>query len=478
VSQGSSREEHQEALAARRRRRGHRRRRRRSARSRVPVYKGRFGPAQAERLLWRAGFGPRPGQAQKLAKKGLKGAVESLTRPRGKERLGGPPPHDQDGHPLAPADAWGHDHLWWLDRMIRTNRPLTERMTLVWHDWFATSNEGVGSPRLMIHQNEMLRKNALGSFRDLVVRVTRDPAMLLWLSGAQNRKSSPNENFARELMELFTLGADRGYTEDDVREQARALTGFRNDWDDGVGPNNFRFDPDYADGGVKRIFGKKGRFVWRDSCEMCLAHRSHPSFFVEKLWSYFIPVPPGRKTRLALQSLYVRGHYEVRPVVEAILRHPALYTGPRMVKPPIVYLAGLLRGSGRWIDTESWTWLADMMRQRLFVPPNVAGWEDDRWLDTGTWRARWLTAAYVLRDREEDPGQPYDETEQPETAVERALRFWGEPTVSPTTRTRLLTFSQRVSAAADRPYKRRGYYASRQNALRLLVATSPDLQTS
>ena len=335
-------------------------------------------------------------------------SMERSTRSRGRAgRSGssGPPPHDQDGHPLAPADAWGHDHLWWLDRMLRTNRPLTERMTLVWHDWFATSNEGVGSQRLMIHQNEMLRKNALGSFRDLVVRVTRDPAMLLWLSGAQNREDSPNENYARELMELFTLGADRGYTEDDVREHARALTGFRNDWDDGVGPNNFRFDTEYHDGGVKRIFGKKGRFEWRDSCEMCLAHPSHPSFFVEKLWSYFIPVPPGRKTRRALQSLYVRGRYEVRPVVEAILRHPSFYEGPRMVKPPVVYLAGLLRGSGRWLDTESWTWLSDMMRQRLFVPPNVAGWEDDRWLDTGTWRARWLTASQVAARTRGGPGQ-------------------------------------------------------------------------
>jgi uncharacterized protein (DUF1800 family) len=465
-----------DAHASRRRRRKSRRRRRR--RPSIPVYGGRFGPEQAERLLWRAGFGPRPGEAAKLAQKGLGRAVESLTRPRRPARLGGPAPKDEDGHPLAPADAWGHDHLWWLDRMVRSNRPLTERMTLVWHDWFATSNDGVGSQRLMLHQNEMLRKFALGSFRDLLVRVTRDPAMLLWLSGSENSKESPNENFARELMELFTLGADRGYTEDDVREHARALTGFRNDWDDGVGPNNFRFDRSYHDPGMKRIFRKKGRFQWRDSCELCLAHPSHPSFFVEKLWSYFIPVPPGRKTRRALQQLYVRRRYEVRPVVEAILRHPTLYEGPRMVKPPVVYLAGLLRGSGRFIDTESWTWMSDQMRQRLFVPPNVAGWEDDRWLDTGTWRARWLVAARVLRGREIDPSKPYDETEQPATAVDRALAFWGSPTVSPATRARLLTFSQNVAAAVDKPWKRKGYYASRQNALRLLVATSPDAQTS
>ena len=106
----------------------------------VPVYRGRFGPAEAERLLWRAGFGPRPGEAEKLAKKGLDGAVRSLTHPK-RERLVGPAPKDDDGKTdRARLDAWGHDHLWWLDRMVRTSRPLVERMTLVWHDWFATSN--------------------------------------------------------------------------------------------------------------------------------------------------------------------------------------------------------------------------------------------------------------------------------------------------------------------------------------------------
>ena len=330
MSQGSNREERLEALAAR------------AAQARTPppasggrpasrvsVYKGRFGPAQAERLLWRAGFGPRPGEAEKLAKKGLEGRGRVAHPARRRSSSRARRPTTRTGSPLAPADAWGHDHLWWLDRMVRTNRPLIERMTLVWHDWFATSNDGVGSQRLMIHQNEMLRKNALGTFRDLLCasRVTR--RCCCGCRGRRTRKDSPNENFARELMELFTLGADRGYTEDDVREQARALTGFRNDWDDGVGPNNFRFDPEQHDDGVKKVFGKKGRFEWRDSCEMCLAHPSHPSFFVEKLWSYFIPVPPGSKTRRALQSLYVRGNYKVRPVVEAILQPPELSTTAR-----------------------------------------------------------------------------------------------------------------------------------------------------
>ncbi len=475
MPQGSDRDARTDAVAARRRKRG-RRRRRRPAGSGVAVYKGRFGPAQAERLLWRAGFGPRPGDAQKLAKKGLRGAVQSLTRPP-KVRLAGPAPKDEDGRPLAPADAWGHDHLWWLDRMVRSNQPLVERMALVWHDWFATSNDGVGAQRLMLHQNDLFRKHGLGSFAELLVRVTRDPAMLLWLSGSENTKDAPNENYARELMELFTLGADRGYTEKDVREQARALTGFQHDWDDGVGPHNFRFDPEQHDPSSKKVLGKKGRFDWRDSCDLCLEHRSHPSFFIEKLWSYFIPVPPGRKTRLALQRLYVRERYKVRPVLEAILRHPSFYEGPRIVKPPVVYLAGLLRGMKRGVDTESWAWISDMMRQRLFYPPNVAGWEDERWLDTGTWRARWIAATQAVRDRELDTDAPY-EPDAPAMAVQRAIDFWGAPSISAPTRGRLVAFAERCEAGANSNYKRRAYPILRQNALRVLVATSPDLQTA
>jgi uncharacterized protein (DUF1800 family) len=109
--------------------------------SAAPFYQGRFGKAEAERLLWRAGFGARPGEAAALAKRGLDAAVHSLTRP-GPMQLVGPEPHDDHGFPLAPVDAFGHDHLWWLDRMVRTTTPLVERMVLIWHDWFATSNSG------------------------------------------------------------------------------------------------------------------------------------------------------------------------------------------------------------------------------------------------------------------------------------------------------------------------------------------------
>ena len=443
------------------------------------MYRGPFGVAQAERLLWRAGFGPRPGDAAGLARRGLDGAVRALTRPS-RERLTGPSPTDGDGRPLAPTDAYGHDQLWWLDKMVRTRRPLVERMTLIWHDWFATSNDEVGTTRLMIGQNNLFRRHALGSFDKLLVAVTRDPAMLLWLSGAESTKEAPNENYARELMELFTIGVGRGYSETDVREQARSLTGFTNDWDDNLGPVRFRFEPELHDGDPKRVFGKRGRFDWRDSCRLCLEHRSHPSFLVEKLWSYFVPTPPSPRTRRALQRLYVRNGYAIRPLVEAILRHPALFQGPRMVKPPAVFIAGMLRGLGRGVDTEAWVWLSDLAGQQLFYPPDVAGWDDTRWLDTSTWRGRWLAAIEAVRDKLLDPDEHKDPVyaeEKPPQAVERALRFWGDPSISPATRDALEQFVARCRAGANREWKRDTYALLCQNALRMMIATSPDLHT-
>jgi uncharacterized protein (DUF1800 family) len=442
-----------------------------------PVYRGPFGKPQAERLLWRAGFGPRPGEAERLAKLGLHGAVHQLTSP-GRDRLKGPRPHDDHGKPLAPLDRWGHDQLWWLDRMVRTTKPLHERMTLVWHDWFATSRDGVGPARLMIRQNHLFRRSGLGSFLVLLLEVTKDPAMLLWLSGVDNEKDAPNENYARELMELFTLGADRGaYTERDVREQARALTGWRNSWGESLGPYRFRFDKRRHDAGYKRIFGKRGRYDWHDSCRLCVHHRLHPSFFVTKLWGYFIPVPPKAGTKRALQHLYVRSGYRVEPVLEAILKHPALYTGPRMVKPPAVYLAGLLRGLGRGVDTEAWTWLMGLAGQQLFYPPNVAGWDDSRWLDTATFRARWEIAAYAIRPhvlKDNAKHVPHN----PQKLLHRAHALLGHPTLTDHTEATLAHFAKRAMADAKSDWKKRSYPPLVENALRQLLATAPDLQTS
>jgi uncharacterized protein (DUF1800 family) len=429
----------------------------------VPFYTGPFGKEQAERLLWRAGFGAREGEAEALAKHGLTAAVESLTRPA-TQQLVGPDPHDDKGRPLAPADAIGHDHLWWLDRMVRTTSPLVERMTLIWHSWFATSNQGVASQQLMLNQNQLFRQNALGSFADLLTGVTQDPAMLVWLNGNQNVKSRPNENYGREMMELFTLGANRGaYTETDVREQARALTGWRGSVNKGV-ITPFIYDARQHDTGTKTIFGQTGNYAWQDSCQLCLSHALHPSYFVSKLWSYFVPVRYDAATLHGLTALYAGR--QIRPVVEAILKHPAFHTGPRMVKPPVVFNAGLLRVRGRGIDTSTWWSLDQSAGQQLFYPPDVGGWDYTRWLDTATFRARWFIAAVV-----QGAGQPTDSPSDPGQLVKRSLQFWGYPAITPTTQTLLEAFAKAQLA--------RGNSAPVvETAVRRLVASSPDLQTA
>jgi uncharacterized protein (DUF1800 family) len=443
------------------------------------VYTGPFREAEACRLLWRAGFGPKPGQAARLAKLGLRGAVHSLTRARGPERLMGPRPTTSSGQPLDPINVWGDDHVWWLDRMVRTNRPLIERMTLIWHSWFACSVEQ-STQALMLKQNRMMRSHALGNFLQLFLDVTKDPAMLLFLSGSDNTKDSPNENYGREMMELFSLGADRGYNQQDVHEQARALTGWTNDWDQSLGPVRFRFDASLHDPGVKRIFGHRGRFDWRDSCRLCVHHQLHPSFMVGKLWGYFVSVPAPAPEMRALERLYVQSGFEIRPLVEAILQHPLLYHGPRMVSPPVVYFAGLMRASGQFVTTDDWAWIGDISGQRLFAPPNVAGWDYTRWVDTATWMGR-LTGINTLLDPRQikDGGTAvYPTDERSAAALKRALKFWGNPALSTATERSLLAFGRAVEGKITADWEAQTYRILRQNALRALIASAPDMHTN
>ena len=447
----------------------------------VPVLTQPPSAADIRRLLWRAGFGPAPAQVAKLQGKSHEAAVLTLTRPQGAAALVGPEPRDERGRALAPADAWGHDHLSWLDRMIRSDQPLVERMALIWHDWFATSNDGVGSQQLMLDQVQLFREKGLGSFDELFTAVTRDPAMLLWLNGSGSTKWNPNENYAREMMELFSLGADRGaYSETDVRELARALTGFRSDWSSELGSHNFRYDASRHDTASKTVFGQSGAFDWTDAVRLCVTHPLHASFFCTKLWGSFVPTAPDAATLAALQGVYVSSGRQIRPVVEAILQHPAFYDGPQMVIPPVVHHASLLRSVGRGIDTTNWAWLSSYTGQRLFYPPNVSGWNDTRWLDTSTIRGRWLTASYTLQKMAVAPWATpgYDPLEDAATAVTRALAALGNPTLSPGTMQVISDFAATSVSSTAASWNRGPYRAMRQNALRMLIATAPDAQVS
>lgn len=447
----------------------------------LPVYDGAFGVAQAQRLLWRAGYGPKPGEAQALAELGLLHAVRSLTRPVGAANLVGNAVTLDDGTPYAPYDAWGHDQLWWLDRMVRSDQPLVERMTLVLHDWFATSNNDVNDVAMMLDQNELLRSHALGSFTDLLRAVTTNPAMLIFLSGIENQRDEINENYGREVMELFTLGADRGaYSETDVRELARALSGWTADWQDGVGWVNFRFEADRHDVTTKTLWAgtsyeQSGTFDWQDACRLVLDNPYHRSFFVLKLWSYFVPSPPAAATQAALEQLYVDSGRSIGQVVEAILLHPDLYLGAPLVKPPAVYSAGLLRATGQTITSTAWTWLGTDAGQQLFYPPNVAGWNDKAWLDTSRLYGRWYIANEALAADEQTSADYDAATETGGEALATAVAHIGDPVLTAESRAVLQAFADLPNPGdADQA----GFLALRQNALRQLVATSPDFQVS
>jgi uncharacterized protein (DUF1800 family) len=441
--------------------------------------------SQARRLLWRAGFGPTPGQVQALAGQPIEAVVQSLTRPSGAAVLHGPAPTDEEGNALAPADAWGQDHCWWLDRMVRSDQQLIERMTFIWHDWFANSNEKVNDQQRMLDQNELFRANALGNFKDLFTAVTANPAMLVFLDGIYNDKWEPNENYAREMMELFSLGADRGaYSEDDVREMARVLTGWNATWTESAGLQNFRFEASRHDNANKTVFGQTGKWNWEDAVRLCVENSLHASFFVAKLWGYFVPTPPDEATLASLQGLYIGSGYEIRPVVEAILQHPEFLDGPELVTPPVVYNAGLLRAIGRPIDTTAWAWLGAGAGQQLFYPPNVSGWDFTRWLDTSTAKARWELASYVTAKTYPNPwpgaGEAkYSETETPAEALASAFAYWAEPALSSESQACIAAFAQScLTGVATAKWEQSPYRAMRQNALRMLIATAPDMQVS
>jgi uncharacterized protein (DUF1800 family) len=196
------------------------------------------------------------------------------------------------------------------------------------------------------------------------------------------------------------------------------------------------------------------------------------------MWSYFVPTAPDAATQSGLQQLYVKSKYEVRPVVEAILRHPALYEGPRLVKSPVLYTAGLLRRLGRPIDTSGWTWLDGMAGQQLFYPPNVAGWDDTRWLDTATWRGRWDIAQTVLQHHALDPGKA-QEAADAQALLKSALRFWNYPALGPKTTAALATFADgAIRDAGSAQWKRKQYPPMVLNGLRHLIALSPEFQAA
>lgn len=453
------------------------RRRRAPARPRRAAGSGGWTEAHVHRLFWRAGFGATAAEARTWARRGRRATLDWIVDgPSGGTRLSGPAPR-VEGRALDPVNEWGHDVLWWLDRMIRTNRPLVEKMTLFWHDHFATADQDTP---LMLAQNRLLRRHALGAFRPLLRDVTRDPAMQLWLSLVDSTKSHPNENYARELMELFTLGG--GYSERDVREAARALTGYTSKW----GRNGLewiRWNAEEHDGGVKTILGRRGRFAIDETLDLVCDHPRHAPFLVTKLWSFFVATPPSAATVRALARTYRRSGLRIKPVVRQILEHPALYRDlgdGDLVTWPVVYVAGAMRTSRTFVTHGYPTWLLSTMGQTLFSPPSVAGWDQGAaWMSSNSMRQRFAFANYLVSF-----GAPsvrrgaYKATLTPQRAVELAIAAVGSPPVSSRSRAALTRLARHWFDDIPRSWRDDADWRaeSLQRTLRHLLIARPEAQ--
>jgi uncharacterized protein (DUF1800 family) len=438
---------------------------------RVPT---RLARAKVERLYWRAGFGALPGAVDGLARAGMSAAVRELLHPRGPQLRSAPAP-TVDGQAIDPVNVYSHDVLWWLDRMVRGRHQLVERMTLNWHDHFATSNEKVGDSRLMMQQYFTIRSRSLGSFRKLAQAMLRDHAMQRFLDLDNSDKDDPNENFARELLELFTLGVNNGYTEKDIREAARALTGFTYNWD----AKAFGYDPERHDDGVKSILGKTGRFTPADVVNLAVNHPKHAPYICTKIWRYFTPRPCPPATLKKMVAAYRRSGTQIRPVLQIILTHPALMADlgePDQVKPPAVYVAGMLRKTNQTVTTDNWTWMLDDMGQRPFYPPNVSGWEqDERWLTTASVRSRYEAASQTVRAMQIKDGT-IATTQTPAQALSAALRMTGRPWTSAQSRAALARYARSSVADKTADWQGEHYWPERLRVLCHTLLAGPDSQ--
>lgn len=360
----------------------------------------------ARHLLMRAGFGGTVEEVQRLHRLGLAGMVDWLVDYEGRPDVVGPnlvtpaqrPPimeirrMDEQQRRRVFRDIRRRDQQkfqalrrWWVDRILRTRRPLEEKMTLFWHGHFTTSYRDVRSARLMWQQNELLRRYATGNFGDLLHEISKDPAMLDYLDNNQNRKGRPNENYAREVMELFTLGIGN-YEEKDIKEAARAFTGWTFNRRSGRFLNNWR----QHDTGRKTVFGKTGAFDGHDVCDLLLAHEACARHIAGKIFAW-LACEPDDELRAELAAVFRGCNFEIKPLLRRIFKSKAFYSKAArgtQVKSPIVLLASTTRLLGMNPPPADIVINgAQQLGQQLMMPPNVKGWEEG---------VSWITTASLL----------------------------------------------------------------------------------
>jgi hypothetical protein len=286
--------------------------------------------------------------------------------------------HDDD-------DGWGQyveaTH-WWLDMMRTRPRPVQEKMTLFWHGHFTSAWSSIGRTDHMMHQNQMYRENALGNFRDILVNIAQDTAMLFWLDGYTNTRTRPQENFGREIMELFTMGVGN-YTEEDIREAARAFTGWN------YRGLDFVVNPAQHDADVKKVLGHSGKFDGVQVIDIILAQPVTAEFVATKLYRFFVRDEVTPELRMKLGKLLRDSRYEIAPFLETIFNSRDFYSDEAVathIKSPVELVVSTYRKMGlkEVPGIPDFNELTDSMGQKLMFPPNVAGWASGKsWITPG-----------------------------------------------------------------------------------------------
>jgi uncharacterized protein (DUF1800 family) len=338
--------------------------------------------SQVAHLLRRAGFGATDAELDQYTALGFAGALERILYPEQLDDSAA----DQSLAPLT-TDLGDPKKIesakfWWFSRMLDTQRPLQEKMTLFWHNHFATANSKVANSVLMLQQIQLFRDNGLGSFETLLQKVTRDPAMLIWLDNRLNRKGSPNENYAREVQELFTVSIGN-YTEQDIHEAARAFTGHTLDK-----TLNYTFNKAQHDAGVKTFQGQTGNFDADDILGILVRNPATARFLTTKLFTYFVYDNPDSSTIDRLANTFVSTNFDMRSVLRDLFSGPEFLSSQAFhgqIKQPVDLMVGSLKALNVQNVGPDVTQFLRRMGQDLLNPPDVSGWRGGAaWINSST----------------------------------------------------------------------------------------------
>ncbi len=369
-----------------------------------------------QHLYWRAGFGLKPNQIREKTTLSIDQAVDQLFRDA--ERAQQSPIKDNSNY----GDISNADHLsmgkelkvaqrkkgrnkvrklnyQWVKRMTNPSQsPLLERMTLFWHDHFACMPQ---QPHWAVGYLNALRSNALGNFKEMVLAVSKDSSMIRYLNNKQNRKTSPNENFARELLELFTIGRGN-YTERDIKESAKAFTGWSTDFE-----GNFVFKEKQHDFGNKTFFGKTGKFDGDEIIDIILEKRKTAEYICSKIYHYFVNDQIDKQRVSELTDVFYNSGYDIKKLMMHLFKSDWFYADKHIgnkIKSPIDLITGMANAFNMKFESkDALIFLQKALGQVLFAPPNVAGWPGGKsWIDNSTLMLRLNLAKNLVEQKDFD----------------------------------------------------------------------------